>query len=234
MTSKDKLRTQIERLRAENTNLIRGEKFWHSSWRNADLDYQDAHEHARLWKEVARTLLRQRNDWRTDARREEYRADLLGRAHRECHMQRDGAIARAEKAEKELNDARESLREANETAKPLRAMTARELLDAAWDAAHVPEGGVIPAGAEYLWRSKASGTIGQGTAHGELSADMEVAERRLLDAPTEPEPEKPVVTDEMIERAMDRFCELDSDHERSIWDCIEGALTAALAEEEEA
>ena len=62
------------------------------------------------------------------------------------------------------------------------SLTAREHLDAAWEAAYVPEDGIIPAGAEYLSRFPDGGLyIGSAWDVG-VRANTRL-ERRLLDPP---------------------------------------------------
>lgn len=66
--------------------------------------------------------------------------------------------------------------------------TAREALDAAWELAHEPEDGIIPAGAAYLVRSPRGGTPVSSDAGVDLKAINGIGERRLLDPP-KPKPE---------------------------------------------
>lgn len=71
------------------------------------------------------------------------------------------------------------------------AMTARELLDAAWEAAHVPADGMIPAGAEYVARKREREVRGPFTT-GATIPDTDpsgVLRRRLLDPPAPARPE---------------------------------------------
>lgn len=100
------------------------------------------------------------------------------------------AWARAARAEEERDEARESLRESNEVVKSLRSLTAREHLDAAWDAAHAPEDGMIPVGAGYLYRLE-DGRVMQGgpAAFPREAVKGSGVERRLLDPPAPAPPE---------------------------------------------
>lgn len=68
-----------------------------------------------------------------------------------------------------------------------RPLTARERLDAAWEAAHVPTDGIIPKGAEYVERYGDGSFYGPLTSGGGLRADRGVLERRLLDPPSRSE-----------------------------------------------
>lgn len=72
-------------------------------------------------------------------------------------------------------------------------LTAREYLQLAWEAAHVPEGETIPAGAAYLMRSNRTGRVvtptGDWAAPVDLPASESWGERRLLDPPAPPRPE---------------------------------------------
>lgn len=108
---------------------------------------------------------------------------LLDEADAELRDEADGGVAAAliEK-EAEENDAAEA-----RTLTP-DAMTAREHLDAAWEAAHVPADGIIPAGAGYLWRSSTTGRVVQGVPDVEdaSAGTGGIVERRLLD-PARPE-----------------------------------------------
>lgn len=67
-------------------------------------------------------------------------------------------------------------------------MTAREHLDAAWEAAYVPEDGIIPARAEYIVK------YSNGRMSGPFLSPLQVGahgtiERRLLDPPAPARPE---------------------------------------------
>lgn len=71
------------------------------------------------------------------------------------------------------------------------AMTAREHLDAAWEAAHVPADGMIHAGAEYVARKREREVRGPFTT-GATIPDTDpsgVLRRRLLDPPAPARPE---------------------------------------------
>lgn len=74
-----------------------------------------------------------------------------------------------------------------------RPLTAREHLQLAWDAAHVPADGIIPAGAAYLMRSNRTGRVvtptGDWAAPVDLPASETWGERRLLDPPTPSRPD---------------------------------------------
>ena len=66
--------------------------------------------------------------------------------------------------------------------------TPREALDAAWELSYVPEDGVIPAGAAYIWHGcENPDEITVDIMNGEIEAVNGCGERRLLDPP-EPEP----------------------------------------------
>ena len=78
-----------------------------------------------------------------------------------------------------------ALQDALDAAEP-RPLTAREHMDAAWDAAHVPADGMIPAGAEFITRYRSGGLRGP-FADGEAVPDTDptgFVQRRLLDPPT--------------------------------------------------
>lgn len=123
---------------------------------------------------------------------------LLDEADAELRDEADGGVAAA-LIEKEVEQPDAEVRElrsvlAREVARgnalqdaldaaEARPLTAREHLDAAWDAAHVPEDGTIPAGAEYMVRFRA-GTYGVRGAGSEPVDAEGVFTRRLLDPPT--------------------------------------------------
>lgn len=66
--------------------------------------------------------------------------------------------------------------------------TPREALDAAWELSYVPEDGVIPAGAAYIWHGcEQPDEITVDIMNSEIEAVNGCGERRLLDPP-EPEP----------------------------------------------
>ena len=114
---------------------------------------------------------------------------------------------RAEKAEQERDEARAALGKVSprhpavptellytgHEAASARPLTAREHLDAAWEAAHVPSDGIIPAGAAYLMRSNRTGRVvtptGDWAAPADLPASETWGERRLLDPPAPSRPE---------------------------------------------
>lgn len=105
------------------------------------------------------------------------------------------AVARAEKAERERDEAireAEELGEALDNVKPVDTMTAREHLDAAWDAAYVPADGTIPGRTPFLFRTK-HGTdrrVSMSTgAPDDLPTNSVAGERRLLDPPTPARPD---------------------------------------------
>lgn len=81
----------------------------------------------------------------------------------------------------------EELGEALDNVRPMDLMTAREHLDAAWEAAHVPANGVIPKGAEFIAR-RMNGryALGVGTA---INVQEVGSECRLIDAPTPTRPD---------------------------------------------
>lgn len=66
--------------------------------------------------------------------------------------------------------------------------TAREALDAAWELAHEPEDGVIPADTRFIRRGRSDGEYSLYQFGPAVYADGTFAERRLLDPP-EPEPD---------------------------------------------
>lgn len=70
-----------------------------------------------------------------------------------------------------------------------RPLTAREHLQLAWDAAHVPVDGIIPAGAEYIYRLEDGRVQQGGAAPFARDATEHVMERRLLDPPTPSRPD---------------------------------------------
>lgn len=100
--------------------------------------------------------------------------------------------ARAEKAERERDEARKSLHEANEVVKSLRAMTARELLDAAREVSHpLPRGGTIPEGAAF-WVKGGDGPwefVSEGPRESFDTSRFPNARYVLLDPPTTKRPE---------------------------------------------
>lgn len=106
--------------------------------------------------------------------------------------------ARAEKAEEERDHlatvlettARQRDEADKRNARPLTpyAMTAREHLDAAWEAAHVPADGIIPEGRMFLDRGTA-GVVVVGAAGNDLASRGSSWERRLVDPPTPARPE---------------------------------------------
>ncbi|QCR53230.1 hypothetical protein C1N80_06295 [Brachybacterium sp. SGAir0954] len=170
--------TTDEDARRPLTDTIDFAALWkqeHARAEQAERERDDALTMSAMWKETARKLVRDQQPLRYSLRLADRAGDALER--------------RVEEAERERDDARESLREANETVKSLRAMTARELLDAALEAAHVPEDGIIPAGAEYMERYGDGSFYGPLTFDGNLPAVQGLLERRLVDPPTPKRPE---------------------------------------------
>lgn len=118
----------------------------------------------------------------------EQRALSLNGAGLAAHFRdkRDMERARAEKAEQERDEARQALTEVAQGGE----LTPRELMDAAWDRAYVPEDGVIPANTPFL--NKFCGEVnGPHTISVTMTANDEQhgAERRLLDPPAPKRPE---------------------------------------------
>lgn len=126
---------------------------------------------------------------------------------RECpdpdeHVRYDAALAAAEKAERERDEARatkdmhkrradeERARAEAAESRPLTpdTMTAREYLDAAWEAAYVPADGIIPEGCMFLDRGTA-GVVVVGAAGKDLASRGSSWERRLVDPPAPARPE---------------------------------------------
>lgn len=68
------------------------------------------------------------------------------------------------------------------------ATTAREALEAAWELAHVPEDGIIPAMSMHIRRSREGGRFFMSRAGTDVEATNSYSERRLIDPPT-PKPE---------------------------------------------
>lgn len=66
--------------------------------------------------------------------------------------------------------------------------TAREALEAAWELAHVPEDGIIPAMRMHLRRNREDGRLFMSRAGTDMEATNSHSERRLIDPPT-PKPE---------------------------------------------
>ncbi|QEU11632.1 hypothetical protein [Dermabacter vaginalis] len=66
--------------------------------------------------------------------------------------------------------------------------TAREALEAAWELAHVPEDGIIPANSMHLRRNREDGRLFMSRAGTDMEATNSHSERRLIDLPT-PKPE---------------------------------------------
>ena len=62
--------------------------------------------------------------------------------------------------------------------------TAREALEAAWELAHVPEDGIIPAMRMHLRRSREDGRLFISLAGTDVEATSGRSERRLIDPPT--------------------------------------------------
>lgn len=96
---------------------------------------------------------------------------------------------RAEKAEQERDELRAAAVELAPATPDPRPLTAREHLEAAWEAAHVPADGILPKGAEYVERYGDGSFYGPLTSGGGLRADHGVLERRLLDPPAPSRPE---------------------------------------------
>ena len=63
------------------------------------------------------------------------------------------------------------------------ATTSLEALDAAWELGYEPEGGVIPAGSMYLFRSPNGSMSVHSSADGDLQAIDVLRERRLMEPP---------------------------------------------------
>ncbi|WP_087485532.1 hypothetical protein [Brachybacterium massiliense] len=149
--------------------------FWRARWKEA-ADRADARDlAAHQWKEATRE-----NIARFRAARDF--AEM-------CQKGSRAATARAEKAERERDEWKDSAIKAMadlERAEQPRPLTAREHLSAAWEAAHVPADGIIPAGADYLWRSAVTGRVVQGTPDDEAASTGAGGsiERRLLDSPS--------------------------------------------------
>ena len=61
--------------------------------------------------------------------------------------------------------------------------TTREALEVAWELAHTPDGGVIPAGSMYLFRSPNGSMSVHSSADGDLQAIDVLGERRLMEPP---------------------------------------------------
>lgn len=85
------------------------------------------------------------------------------------------------------------------------AMTAREHLDAAWEAAHVPADGIIPEGRMFLDRGSA-GVVVVGAAGHDLESRGSSWERRLVDPPA---PARPEGAEELEDLLSDWFGEND-------------------------
>lgn len=66
--------------------------------------------------------------------------------------------------------------------------TAREALEAAWELAHEPEDGIIPANSTHLRRDREDGRLFMSRAGTDLEATDSYSEHRFIDPPT-PEPE---------------------------------------------
>lgn len=81
------------------------------------------------------------------------------------------------------------LRNSGSSGEQPRALTAREHLAAAWEAAHVPEDGTIPAGAEYVYRLEDGRVQQGGAASFARDATEHMMERRLLDPPAPSRPD---------------------------------------------
>lgn len=62
--------------------------------------------------------------------------------------------------------------------------TAREALEAAWELAHEPEGGIIPASSMHLRRNRENGQLFMLRSAAEVEATNSYSERRLIDPPT--------------------------------------------------
>ena len=118
----------------------------------------------------------------------------------EAESECGGWRVRAEAAESQRNKWREIAKRwevegdeartlaASRLGKRENTMTARELLDAAWEAAHVPEDGIIPEGCMFLDRGTA-GVVVVGAAGNDLASRGSSWERRLVDPPTPKRPE---------------------------------------------
>ncbi|OFT48872.1 hypothetical protein HMPREF3159_13185 [Brachybacterium sp. HMSC06H03] len=107
------------------------------------------------------------------------------REREKAERERDEALASVRVLARENIECHERFRAAEPRPLTPDAMTAREHLDAAWDAAHVPADGMIPAGAKYITRNHAGGMRGPFT-DGEAIPDTDptgFVSRRLLDPP---------------------------------------------------
>lgn len=92
----------------------------------------------------------------------------------------DGSLTRAEA---------EDISEYDPDFKPcIVVTTAREALEAAWELAHVPEDGIIPANSTHLRRNREDGRLFMSRAGTDIEATDSHSERRFIDPPT-PEPE---------------------------------------------
>lgn len=149
--------------------------------------------HKRVVKEKNRTIndLQARNGELQRALQE--RAGEVVRAKTQAVDALDEAIA-AQEALARHEDRETALRieESWDRAEKAANMTARELLDAAWEAAYVPEDGIIPKGAWAIQREPGGQILTAYAEHDNVRAQSLFApemERRLLDPPAPKRPE---------------------------------------------
>ncbi|UQN30675.1 hypothetical protein [Brachybacterium kimchii] len=136
------------------------------------------------WQGLFNIESRRKTEAIARAEKAEQERDEVREAGRLAVQQRGAEKERADTAEQGLADLSERYREQGGALLRAESLTAREHLDAAWEAAHVPADGTIPAGAEYLYRTSDC-RVGMGA---EMGVPMPVRdtygqERRLLDPP---------------------------------------------------
>ncbi|UQN29463.1 hypothetical protein [Brachybacterium kimchii] len=176
----------LEDLREQYGTAVREKDEWEANEQEQARRADDAEASAALWKETARHLTRKIHD-------EDGLVMRAIRGGQHCNDVAAGWKARAVKTELERARLQAELNAVLWGSKDrTAAMTARDHLDAAWEAAHVPADGTIPEGAEYLERV-ADGPYMRRTAAGPLSCEVRIPggaiERRLLDPPTPKRPE---------------------------------------------
>ncbi|UVY83817.1 hypothetical protein NLU66_16645 [Brachybacterium sp. NBEC-018] len=153
-----------------------------------DIDWQEV---AERHEDTIKALVAERDEAEHELRvSEKLRRDIDPGPVLDEVARLDGALhemrTRAEKAEKERDAARADLAGVQGSLDAWLNATPRELLDATWQAAYVPEDGIIPARTTYLYRHS-NGDI--RVFPGTYSADPADQVRRLLDPPTPKRPD---------------------------------------------
>lgn len=177
-------------------------------------------------------------DWQEVAERHEDTIKALVTERDEARHDRGGvrialgrAMERAEKAEQARSEMERLVGHAEGELADVRAdlaswlnATPRELLDAVWEAAYVPEDGIIPKGSEYITRFRNETVTGPYVAWEDHASAAPDGERRLLDPPTPKRPDGAETFDPIVDAAIRGHSEITAPD-------VVHAISDALAEE---